>query len=57
MIYDSSREARVPGFDAWYWGLFALLPRAARVLLIAGASTPTARSRTARRGAQSAASP
>lgn len=37
MIYDSAREARVPGFDTWYWGLLALLPRAARVLLIAGA--------------------
>jgi hypothetical protein len=37
MIYASTREAKVPGFDAWYWALCALLPKAGKVLLIAGA--------------------
>ena len=37
MVYASTREARVPGFDAWYWALLALVPKARKVLLVAGA--------------------
>jgi hypothetical protein len=37
MIYASTREARSPGFDAWYWALLAQLAKCKKVLLIAGA--------------------
>jgi hypothetical protein len=37
MIYGSTREARVAGFDRWYWDVLALLPRAKSLLLVAGA--------------------
>src|SRR5437588_3256577 len=37
MIYSSPREARAPGFDRWYWELLALLARARKVLVVAGA--------------------
>jgi hypothetical protein len=36
MIYSSPREARAPGFDRWYWDVLAALPKAKRLLLIAG---------------------
>ena len=36
MIYSSPREARAPGFDRWYWDVLALLPKARRLLVIAG---------------------
>jgi hypothetical protein len=37
MIYSSPREARSPGFDRWYWDLLAALPKAKRLLVVAGA--------------------
>ena len=37
MIYASPREARLPGFDRWYWDVLAKLPQAKQILLIAGA--------------------
>jgi hypothetical protein len=37
MIYGSTRESGVPGFDAWYWELLSLVPRARKILLVAGA--------------------
>jgi hypothetical protein len=37
MIYASPREAKLPGFDRWYWDVLAKLPKAKRILLIAGA--------------------
>jgi hypothetical protein len=37
MIYASPREAKLPGFDRWYWDILATLPKARRILLIAGA--------------------
>jgi hypothetical protein len=36
MIYGSPRESRVPGFDRWYWDLLAMLPKAKKLLLVAG---------------------
>jgi hypothetical protein len=37
MIYASTREARAPGFDAWYWALLGQIGKCKKVLLIAGA--------------------
>jgi len=37
MIYSSPREARAPGFDRWYWDVLGALPKAKRLLVIAGA--------------------